>query len=110
MIRGAAALAAAVVLLSCDAPPAPQPPVLVTGTFSDQRTRIAIDLGPDDEYVARIGNAAVPLTYDAGGDCHRVSFALPDARFTGCLGADALVGAFQHADGTEERVYLVREP
>lgn len=108
MIRGAAALAAALVL-ACDAPPAHQPPISVTGTFSDARTRIVIELGPDDEYVARAGNAAVPVTYDADGDCHRVTFTLPDGRFSGCLGANALVGGFQRPEGAEERVYLKRQ-
>ena len=133
MIRGAAVLAAASVLACTPEPPAPPPPVpaTVTGTFSNLRyvdeagdlvgAEIVIDIGPDDEYRAVVTYAVgipgpkvvAPVAFDAEGECERVTmkFGPPyDMHFTGCIGAKALVGAFRHANGTEERVYLVRKP
>ena len=136
-MRIAAALAAAVLLACAPDPPPPPParpvppPALVTGTFSDYRyveeagdlvgTEIVIDVGPDDEYRAHVTFAigtpdptvTVPVTYDATGECHRVTMQIGapyDTHFTGCLGVMALVGTLRYPNGTEERVYLVRKP
>lgn len=111
MIRGAVVLAAALLLVSCEAPPAPRPrpPIEVTGTFRDETTVITIELTGEDEYRARVGNVVVPVEYDVSGECQRITFHAPHARFAGCLGAKALVGSLRHANGTEERVYLVRD-
>lgn len=137
MTRGAAALAAALLLACAPEPPPPPlprptpPPAAITGTFSDHRyveeagdlvgTEIAIDVGPDGEYRAHVTFAVgmpeptitVPVTYDATGDCHRVTLhvgAPYDTHFTGCIGVVALVGTLRYPNGTEERVYLMRQP
>ncbi|HYR28402.1 MAG TPA: hypothetical protein VEU30_08050 [Thermoanaerobaculia bacterium] len=108
MIRGAAL--AVVLLTGCEAPPASEPAmqsaspgIIVTGTYVSDSMRLVIDVGPDDEYRAHVGDVVVPATYDREEDCQRISFELPTGHFTGCLGAKAIVGRLG-----EERVYLVR--
>ena len=121
MIRGAAALAAVLLLLACDAPRRPEPqlprtPVNVAGTYIADDTTITISLGLDGEFRARLEQPNVdvtaPVEYEVPpGDCHRVTFETGpphDIRFTGCIHRQALVGRFHLADGSERPLYLRR--
>ena len=113
MIRIAAALAAACVLACApqeeERVPAAGGPPIITGTYGrPPNVQVIIDVGPDDEYRARVGTAAVPVRYERASECHRLTFDLPDRNFTGCIGVHALVGRWLHRDGTIDRVYLAR--
>lgn len=110
MIRVAVALAAAVALACAQEEAVVGGPPSVTGTFGRTPMQIIIEMGKEHEYQARVAGVTVPVLYEVTRDCHRVSFDLPDARFSGCLGAQALVGSFRHPDGTIERAYLFRKP
>ena len=121
MIRGAAALAAVLLLPTCDAPRRPEPqlprtPVNVAGTYTAPNTTITLSLGLDGEFRARLEQPHVdvtaPVVYEVlPGDCHRVTFETGPPHgihFTGCIHRQALVGRFRLADGSERPLYLRR--
>ena len=123
MTRGAAALAAVLLAVACDAPERPRPqlprtPVQVEGTYAGKDARITIQLGRDGDFRARLQRGRVdvvaPAVYEVVlNDCHRVTFETGPPHgihFTGCIHKTALVGQFRLADGTVQLLYLRRQP